>query len=729
MNAKTILQKAGTEGRSALTEAESKKILNEYGIPVVPEKIAGNAAEAVRAAEEFGYPVVLKGLGARLTHKTEKGLVHLNLKTPEEVRNAVSQITGAAGTDLEGILVQPQITGRREFVAGLFCDRQFGPVIMFGLGGVFTEALADTSFRLAPLERLDASSMISEIKAQGLLGPFRGEKEASRDKLEGVLLGLSRLAEELAEVTEVDINPLIVSPDGTVTAVDALIVLGRRTDTGEEMPRIPARAIANLFYPRTVAFIGASPTLGKWGHLLLTNVIAGGYKGGIYFVNPREKEIAGRKVYRTIGEIEEKIDLAVVTIPAKSVFDLIPQMKEKGVKNMLLITSGFSEVGEEGREMERSLAAMAREAGILILGPNTMGICNPHESFYCTGTHVRPRAGSTALIAQSGNLGTQLLAFADEEGIGIRGFCGSGNEAMITIEDFIDGFEIDDLTKTIVLYIESVKDGRRFFEAARRVGRKKPLIILKGGRTGEGNKAAASHTGAMASDMRVFDAACRQAGVVVAEQPMDLLDLSAAFSCLPLPRGNRVGVVTLGGGWGVVATDLCVESGLRVPRLSERIIAEIDKILPPFWSRSNPVDLVGEFNPSVSLKVIEELVKWDQCDAVIHLGVLGRMSFLKRMIDSAVSADQNYTHETLSGLPKGLAEFDRTIKEQIVTMMGIHGKPIIGVNLMADEATRIIHEEGEGEFRSISFMTPERGVKSLSRMYRYGNWLKSQNGS
>jgi acyl-CoA synthetase (NDP forming) len=724
MKAKGIIKKALSQGRSSLTEAESKAVLKEYGIPVVNETVVRNPAGAARAAKKIGFPVVIKGLGAKLTHKTEKGLVHLNLANSREVSRAAALISAAAGDDLEGFLVQPVVPGKRELVSGMFCDEQFGPVVMFGLGGVFTEALGDTAFRIAPLDEADARSMAREIRAQKILGPFRGEHEASGEDIVRVLTGLSRLAGELSDVTEVDVNPLIVTPGGGIVAVDALIIIGRRPDEAVKRLPVRARTIAGLFYPRSIAFIGASPSIGKWGHLLLTNVIAGGYRGKIYVINQKEKEIAGYPAYKSVLDVDGKIDLAVVTIPAKGVIDLIPQMREKRIRSMLLITSGFSETGDEGREMENRLVALAREAGITILGPNTMGICNPHESFYCTGTHVRPKAGSTALIAQSGNLGTQLLAFADEEGVGIRGFCGSGNEAMITIEDFIEGFEEDPFTKTIVFYIESIKNGRRFLDAARRIGRKKPIVILKGGRTSEGNKAAASHTGAMASNMKVYEAACRQAGVVIAEQPMDLLDLSAAFSYLPLPKGDRVAIVTIGGGWGVVATDLCIESGLRVPRLSDRIIAEIDTILPPYWSRSNPVDLVGEFNPAISLRVLEELVKWDECDAIVHLGVLGRMSYLNRIVDSAVKADPNYSWEKLESLPRGLAEYDRTIKEQIVSMMDKYGKPIIGVNLMADENTRIINAEGEGDYRCISFMTPERAVKSLARMFTYHRWRK-----
>ncbi|MCK9392442.1 MAG: acetate--CoA ligase family protein [Syntrophales bacterium] len=724
MNNNDIIKKAKAAGRNTLTEAESKEILKEYGVPVVEEAVVLSVEEAVAAAERVGYPAVLKGLGSRLTHKTERGLVCLNLQEHKQVREAAGQILKGAGQDLEGFLVQPMVNGRREFVAGLFCDPLFGPVVMFGLGGIFTEALGDAVFRVAPIGDVQAGMMLDELRTRSLLGPFRGEAAARREQLIQTITGLSRLGTEQPEITEVDINPLLIRPDGSVCAVDALIVLGKRpTAAGVERPPVKTDDIARIFHPHSIAFIGASGQLGKWGHLLLTDLVTGGYEGEIYLVNAKGQDIAGRKVYPSIADIPGKVDLGVVTLPAAQVLGIIPKFKTKGIKYMLLISSGFSEMGDEGREMEGELVKAAAAAGIVILGPNTMGIINPHRKFYCTGTPVWPKAGSIGLVAQSGNLGTQLLAFAEREGIGIRAFSGSGNEAMITIEDYLHGFEIDDLTKTVVLYIESIKDGRRFFTAARRVARKKPVIVLKGGRTEAGNRAAASHTGAMASNIKIFNAACRQTGVVVAEHPTDLLDLSAAFSSLPLPKGKRVAMLTLGGGWGVVATDLCVESGLEVPHLTDDVIAEIDKILPPYWSRSNPVDLVGQFDPALPLKVLETLVKWDQCDAVIHLGAVGRAYFVNNMIKSVSSADPNYPKEFLNlGLEKELLG-EKAFYETSAKLMETYGKPILGVILLEDENTKTVTDVPGSPYKGVAFLTPERAVKALAKMVDYQAWL------
>jgi acyl-CoA synthetase (NDP forming) len=721
-----IINKAIAAGQGALNEAQSKQLLKYYGVPVVDEWVVKTGAEAVRQAKAIGFPVVLKGLGTKLTHKTERGLVKVNLQNATQARKAARDIIEAAGPDLEGLLIQPMIHAKREFVAGLFHDAQFGPVVMFGLGGVFTEALGDVVFRVAPLDERQAAGMIDELRASDLLGPFRGEQAVHRRQLIEILVGLSRLSAELPDVTEVDINPLLIGADGQVTAVDALVILGKRQEQSAVRPPVDPHAIGNLFYPRSVAFVGVSAEFGKWGYNLFSILTSSDYKGAIYLVNPKGADIAGRPVYKAVGDIPGPVDLAVVTIPAAKVLGLIPELKAKGIKNMLLITSGFSETGEQGRQLEEEMVREAREAGILILGPNTMGICNPHLSFYCTGSPTFPKPGSIALVAQSGNLGTQLLAFAGREDIGIRAFSGSGNEAMITIEDYLDGFEIDDLTRTVVLYIESVKNGRRFLESARRVGRKKPVIVLKGGRTEAGNRAAASHTGAMASNIRIFDAACRQAGVVLVDHPMDLLDLSAAFSSLPLPRGNRVGIVTLGGGWGVVTTDLCAEQGLEAPALEPDLIARIDEILPPYWSRSNPVDIVGEMNPRAEMMITEELLKWDRCDAVIHLGLLGRMIFVGPLIRSVLAADPTMDRARLDEIPKLLGHYEDQYIRFVLSLMEKYDKPVIGVSLIGDEQTRTVTEIEGYRYKGISFLTPERSVKVLAKMVGYQRWLQGE---
>ncbi len=715
--------------QTALSENASKQLLKAYGLPVVDEMVARDGQEAVQVAGKIGFPVVVKGLGANLLHKTEAGLVHLNLAGPEAVKAACEDIARTSASNLEGFLIQPYLDGQREFVAGVFYDKLFGPVIMFGLGGIFTEALADVSFRVAPLTVNDAREMISDIRAQSLLGPFRGERAVNREQLESVLLGLSELVQKEPEVAEIDINPLIASATGQLLAVDALVVKGH-SDNRRPLISVPAdiRRLGKMFYPKSIALIGASGTFGKWGYTIYINVVSNNYEGRVYLVNPQRETIAGQPVYKSIADIPGPVDLAVVTIPAAGVLSIIEEMKEKGIRHMVLITSGFGETGTAGKELERQVVEAARQADILIIGPNTMGIVNPHIKLFCTGSMVSPAPGGITVVAQSGNMAAQLLQFAERQGIEIRAFCGSGNEAMITIEDYMESFEIDDLTEIVMLYVESVKDGRRFLKSARRVSRKKPIVLLKGGQTEAGSRAAVSHTGAMSSDSRVFNAVCRQAGIVKVDNPMDMLDLSAAFSSLPLPAGNRVGIMSLGGGWGVIASDLCSKYGLDIPELSSGIISRIDEILPPYWSKGNPIDLVGEGNHQMFIDIFEELMQWEGCDAVLILGVLGRRYAARDRVRAAKAADPNAQPEFLDQIVKMLDDFEGMFLAHIVALMEKYKKPVVCVPINSDEKQdKTLYKIGESRYKSVVFTTPERAIKALSKMVAYKNFLVRDN--
>jgi hypothetical protein len=273
-------------------------------------------------------------LGSTLLHKTESRLVHLHLGDAEAVGHAAESISLQAGAALEGFLVQPMIAAKREFVAGMFRDPEYGPVIMFGLGGIFTEAFSDVVFRLAPLSPEDAGDMLDEIRSGALLDSFRGEAAADRAILVQTLTGISRAALENPEVAEIDINPLLITKDGSVVAVDALVVRGAAKKAKKAMPAVDPAVLGALFHPRSVAFVGASAQLGKWGYTLLTNTIGGGYPGPIYLVNPRGGEIAGRKVYERVTDIAGPVDVAVVTIPAAKVPELIGQFQQKGISYM-----------------------------------------------------------------------------------------------------------------------------------------------------------------------------------------------------------------------------------------------------------------------------------------------------------------------------------------------------------------------------------------------------------
>jgi acyl-CoA synthetase (NDP forming) len=397
------------------------------------------------------------------------------------------------------------------------------------------------------------------------------------------------------------------------------------------------RDLNKLFNPKSVAIVGASNLPGKWGFMMPMNVIGGGYRGRIFMVNPREKMILGFPSYPSIKDIEEEIDLLVVAIPASKVLPVIEEAVEKGIKNAVVVSSNFSEAGEEGAKLERRLSDVATAGELTIVGPNTMGIYSASSDLSCMGAPVYPLKGNVGFISQSGNLGIQLMAWGQRRGIGFSRFVGSGNAANTNIVDFLEYLGDDPITETIILYIEGLKDGRRFLDAACHITPRKPVIALKAGKGGKGQSAVLSHTGSLAGEFKLFQAMMEQTGIIEAETTEELVDLAAAFSALPVPSGNRVAVMTLGGGWGVAAADAFDKEGLEMVELPQSVIEELDNTLPSFWSRKNPVDIVGNVNRANHFKVLDALASADNVDMVISMGtLLGRNFWLDNMLKTTL---------------------------------------------------------------------------------------------
>ena len=485
-------------------------------------------------------------------------------------------------------------------------------------------------------------------------------------------------------------------------------------------------SLKSIFNPRNVAVIGASKNFGKWGQLILSNIVAGGFQGGVFPLNPRDDEIFGLKVYKQMGDVPEPVDLVFITTPARSVPAVLEDCGRHGVKGAVIITSGFSEQDASGKKLEKEMVKLCKQYGLAIIGPNTMGIICPYSRLSATGTHTRPRKGSVAFISQSGNLGNQLIHWAEQQGIGISLFVGSGNEAMLSCTDYLEYLEKDPHTGIILLYLESVDNGPEFIETARRINVRKPIIVLKGGRTDAGRAAAASHTGSMSGENAIFRAACRQAGILDVRVPTELLDLSAAFSSLPLPGGNRVGIVTLGGGWGVVTADECNERRLRIPNLPTEIIERIGKHLPPFWSRGNPVDLVGTRDPEAPIVAVEELLKWEGIDAVICLGIVGRNELVRQLVQSAKEVDKEVSPDFLSGIEKMSGDYEELFVSKMAEFMETYEKPVIGVSMARTDQGTVRYQPGQ-KYSGVFYQAPENAVNALARMVEY-NRFKSKTG-
>jgi len=490
--------------------------------------------------------------------------------------------------------------------------------------------------------------------------------------------------------------------------------------------------LGDLVAPGDVAVVGASADTGKWGGMITANLILGGFPGPIYLVNPKGGEILGLPVYPSITDLPETPDLVIIAVPAKLVNGVMGECGRKGVGAVVVVSAGFSEVGPEGRAMEEEMVALAEKYDMALVGPNCMGVISAHQRLYATGFMlVRPQPGGASMVSQSGNLGLQLLVSAEKRGGGVGKFIGVGNEAMIDAVDFVNYLHTDPETNTIVAYMEGFDDGRRLLDVVRRTTLDKPVVVLRGGMSDYGKKAAASHTGALTSSTAVFQAAARQSGLIVVTDPDEFMDLTFALSCMPLPPGKRVAVATLGGGWGVLVSDEIARCGLEPAELSPGVVESLNQILPPFWSHSNPVDMVATVTQGVPEAVVETLIACDQVDAVIVMGVVGSMSESHRAIEELEAlktgrAPGGAGPICAAGIDAEEVELAPSERElsfinQNAFLMDRYCKPVI--NVSQRPMTQAIFSAG-GRYSTFVLPSPLRGVRILGKMAAYSAYLK-----
>jgi len=587
--------RARQSGRKTLSEVESKTILKTYGIPVVDETVVRTQEECVLAAAKLGFPVVVKAVGGKLAHKTERGLVKTHLDSEEEVRRACRELKGAAGADAEEFLLQPQVRGLRELTVGLFRDRQFGPCVMFGVGGVLAEALDDVTFRIAPLDKTQALAMVDEIRARKILGAFRGEAAVDLHQLADVLVGLSRLAAQRPDIAEVDINPLIVSPDGRMTAVDALVVTEDPSDLCDS-PLVDAAAIRQaldqMAHARSVAVVGATSSI-RGGYLgIFGSMRAFGYAGRLYPVNPKASEIDGIKAYPDLASLPEKADLVILAVPAKAVPAALSDCVASGHRNVHIFTAGFKETEEEeGRTLQAQIEAVARDGELHVVGPNCMGWYVPAQKMLTWNAAPAP-AGPVSMISQSGGNAQEFTHHAAKvHRLYFNKVISYGNALTLDSPDFLDYLARDDSTSVIAMYLEGVKDGSRLTQVMLDATRRKPVVVMKGGMTESGARAASSHTGALAGSRRLWEAFFRQTGALSASSLEEMADIAAAFHYLKPTQGKRVGVLSVGGGQAVAVADACAQAGMDLPAFSPATVERIRAFIPPAGNMiGNPID-------------------------------------------------------------------------------------------------------------------------------------------
>ncbi len=619
-----------------LSEAASKALLRAAGVPMADEREVKTASEAAVAASEIGFPVVAKLCGDAIAHKTERGLVRLKLADVDAVERAAQELLSAA-TAQDGevtVLVAPMVQGNRELIVGVVRDPQFGASVMLGIGGIFAEAIADVVFRPAPLDRITAHEMISDLATQKLLGEFRGEASVDREKLVDVLVGLGSLAHSRSDIASIDINPLIIGSDGVPVAVDALVEIGEAdASIATARARPTVEQFQALFEPRGVVVAGASSHPGKFGFVSLHNILAGGFQGQIFGTNLQGENVLGIQTVADIDQLPENaIDLVFVCTPASANPALLRACAAKGVKAAFLTSAGYGEAGAEGKKAEEELIALADELGILLAGPNGQGVVSTPAKLCAQIVAPYPPAGHIGVASQSGNFVSSFLNWSRSSGVGISRAVSAGNAAAVTVADYLDFYADDEATAVGLAYLEGISDGRSLMTRLAGVAARKPLVLVKGGATESGAHAAASHTGALAANDKVFDGFCRAAGITRAETVEEAFEAAATFATQPLPKGPNVVIMTTAGGWGVVTSDALARDGLlKLLELPEDLKAQIDGKLPPRWSKANPVDCAGGETRDTIPEVLEMIALHPDVDAVIYLG-LGIQSNQARLL-------------------------------------------------------------------------------------------------
>lgn len=702
-----------------LSEADSKELLASYGVPFAKERKVSTAAQAAAAATEIGFPVVVKLGGDSIAHKTERGLVRLRLADASSVESAAADLLGKA-TPEDGevhLLVAEMVSGSRELIAGMLVDPQFGPTVMLGIGGIMAEAIADVTFRPAPITEAQAHDMVSSLRLQKLLEPFRGEAEVNRAQVVSALMGLSRAAIERTDISSIDINPLIVGADGHVVAVDALVEIGLRSvaSSAQRQPYSREQFMA-LFEPRGVLVTGASTHPGKFGFVSLHNILASGYAGGVFGTNLQGEEVLGVKTVADIDQLPEgQIDLVFVCTPASANPDLLRACARKGVKAAFLTSAGYGEAGEEGKKLEEELIALADDLGILLAGPNGQGVVSTPVNLCAQIVAPYPPAGGIGIASQSGNFVSSFMNYARQSGVGVSRAVSAGNAAALGVADLVEFYADDDATKVSLAYVEGIVDGRSLMNRLGTAAKKKPVVVVKGGATDKGARAAASHTGALAANDAVFDGECKAAGLSRAATVEEAYEAAATFATQPLPKGPNIVVLTTAGGWGVVTSDAIARDGLlQLLPLPEDLKAQIDTKLPPRWSRNNPVDCAGGETRDTIPEVMEMIARHEAVDAVVYLG-LGIQANQARLMREGRFYPGNGLERIVDYHERQDARFAEAAHELSLAT----GKPIL---VATELAVADPDNSGVAAVRAtgrLCYASGNRAITALGHLYRY----------
>jgi len=683
---------------TTLNEFEGATLLRQWGIPVIDGILVNDYPEAASAADLLGFPVALKICSEAIPHKTERGGVVLNILDPSALGMAVREMKSRFADVSHAFLVQKMAPPGTELILGGRRDPVFGPVVLAGIGGIFTEIFRDTAVDLAPLDEKAALAMLRRLRGIALLDGYRSQEPLDLASVAEAVSSLSRLISERPDIVEIDVNPFIAYPDGAA-AVDALVRLdGARAASPRKRP--DPKTLAPFFNPVSMAVIGASRSPGKGGNIILRNLRRAGFQGAIHPINPTGKKILGMRSYAGVRDVPTPVDLAMIVIPKAAVPKAMEDCAAKGVTNIILSTGGYSDMGESGAREQKTIIDQARTAGIRVMGPNSIGTLNPSAGMAPSIVGLDPiRPGSVSIIGQSGVFSSGWGRWiADTRPFGVAKVACIGNKGDINESDLLEYLAGDSQTGTIGMYLEGVVEGRRFVRAAGLASKRKPVVVMKSGRSEAGAAAVASHTGSLAGSDAVFDAVCRRTGLVRVYDSEAFFDTLSAFEKLPLPRGNRIGVLSISGMGCVAATDAAEEYGIVLPRLRAATLKSLGEVMPSWAPVRNPIDTwsaIEQHGPKKTLSHIARcLMDQKDMDALMVIFVL---------------------------MPESM--FD--ISEAFAEIFSRHPNKPVFVSYYGGTAGEIAHiHKGFAALGVPSFPTPERAMFAFGAMVKYARYRR-----
>ncbi len=589
-----------------ITENLSKSILAKYNIKVPEHVIVKSSVDAVKVAKKIGFPLVMKIVSPQILHKTDVGGVKTGINNLTDVKKIFNVMyfkkykNKNRNVVLDGILLEKMVPSGIELIVGLKNDPQFGPAIMIGLGGIFTEILKDVSFRLLPITVNDAKLMIEELKASKLLKGYRGSVPVDINVLTTLLKQISKFGIDNADYFEsVDFNP-IVFYHKSYYVVDAKIILNK-TIKKNSISKIKPNSLymEQFFTPRSVALVGASSTKGKIGNSVLDSLAKHDYDGKIYPINPKQDEILGIKCYPSIEKVPGKIDLVVICIDLSIIPPIIQSCARKSIHNVVIVSGGGKELGGKRAVYEAEIKELAKQNNIRIIGPNCIGMFNAANRLDCAfqgqERMLRSKLGPVAFLSQSGTMGISFLETANS--FGLSKMVSYGNRSDVDEADMIWYLSDDPQTKVISLYVEGFGDGRKFINTAKRVmnAKKKPVVIWKSGRTSVGARQAASHTGSLGGSNKIIMSAFKQAGIISADSYQELIGIVKALSWQHPSKGNHIALCSNGAGPMINAIDHFERFNLKLANVSLETLKKMKSRFPTTYviGNGNPIDVTG----------------------------------------------------------------------------------------------------------------------------------------